>query len=395
MVNKIFLDDYILTYEKACKYLINLTDINYHNSRRFLVNTIGTTNFSFPINSYEIGTGPKHIVVIATTHGCEILTTYFVLETMITFLLDNSVYEKYAKNYTFHFIPILNPEGFIISSSNVYKNVCNLNLEELQNLAKVYLEKYNIDDENSKKEVNTKKEYKKILKSSVNNILYKDLRKSVIDILQDCNLKEDVLPIWSANGVGIDPNANSIHKFNELLEFRKINRYNKLRYNDIPAYKPSPIGFYGFDPLTKKCPETYYFNQFIQNLYKKNFKSNKEKLLAIFSYHTTGGEIFSYPDTSICSKNNYNIHLQAIEVYKKYTNYIPRDEKLKYGFMDYYRFSLENVVSMTIELSRNNANPLGPFSNINAILEEIKQNKLALFNTIDFLDNLLDKQKFV
>lgn len=389
MNNKIFLDDYILTYEKSCKYLSNLTDINYHNSKRFLVNTIGTTNFSFPINSYEIGYGSNHVVIIGTTHGCEILSTYFVIETMINFLLDKSIYEKYTKKYTFHFIPILNPEGFIISSSNVYENVFNLNKKELENLCTTYLEKYNIDDDNALKQICLPKKYKKVLKSSLNYILYKDLRKSVHDILQDCNLAQDVLPIWSANGIGIDPNCNSIHKFNEIAEYKKINKYGKLRYNDIPAYKPSPIGFHGFDPLTKKCPETYYLNNFIQNLYKKNLSSKKEKLLAIFSYHCTGGEIFSYPDLSICSKINYDLHLKAIDNYRKYTNYIPRDENLKFGYMDYYRSTLEKVISMTIELSRKNGNPIGPFSNIDDILEEVKLNKIALFNTIDYISSII------
>ena len=123
MKDKIYLDDYILTYEKACKYLINLTDKNYHNNRRFLVNTIGTTNFSFPINSYEIGSGKNHVVIVGTTHGCELLTTYFVIETMIELLMNEEVFEYFTKEYTLHFIPILNPEGFIISSSNVYKNI--------------------------------------------------------------------------------------------------------------------------------------------------------------------------------------------------------------------------------------------------------------------------------
>ena len=389
MKDKIYLDDYILTYEKACKYLINLTDKNYHNNRRFLVNTLGTTNFSFPINSYEIGSGKNHVVIVGTTHGCELLTTYFVIETMIELLMNEEVFEYFTKEYTLHFIPILNPEGFIISSSNVYKNIYRLNWSKLQNLSTIYLNKYNIDDENAKNGIIKEKCYKKVLKSSLENIIYQDLRYSVKQILKDCNLTECVLPIWSANGVGIDPNANSIHKFNEISELRRKQKYHKLRYNDIPTYKPSPIGFPGFDPLTLKCPETYYFNEFIQKLYSKNIKSKKERLIAIFSYHTTGGEIYSFPDKEITLQNNLNIHNEAIHEYEKYTNYVPKDESIKYGFMDYYRSTLENVVSMTIELSRKNANPIGPFSNLCEILEEIKQNKKALFNTINFINKIV------
>lgn len=389
MKNKIFLDDYILNYEKACKYLINLTDINYHNKKRFLVNNIGMTNFLFPINSYEIGNGKNHVVIIGTTHGCEILTTYFVIESMLELLMNEELFQELVLNYTFHFIPILNPEGFIISSSNIYKNICNLNLKKIEHLSNIYLNKYNFDDINAKNGIVKEKTYKTVLKSSLNNIVYKDLRYSVYQILKDCNLNENVLPIWSANGVGIDPNANSIHKFNEIFKIRRNQKYHKLRYNDIPTYKPSPIGFPGFDPLTLKCPETYFLNEFIQKLYKKNTTSRKERLIAIFSYHTTGGEIFAFPDKALTSANNLKLHLKAINEYKKYTNYIPKNETLKYGFMDYYRSSLENVISMTIELSRKNANPIGPFSNICEILEEIYQNKIALFNTIKFINSII------
>lgn len=383
MKNKIYLDDYILTYEKTCKYLFNLCNDTYFGGKRFTQNTLGTTNFSFPINSYDIGSGTKHVIVLGTTHGCEILTTYFVLETMISFLLDSSIYDKYSEEFTFHFIPVLNPEGFIISSSNVWQNVCNLDLKSIEKLSQEYLYCYNLDDENARNKIPSCKLYEKVLRSSLDNIYCRELRNSVKEILNSCNLSKCVLPIWSANGVGIDPNANSIHKFCEVTEQRKKLKFGKLRYNNIPNFKPSPIGFPGYRPLSLDCPETYYFNKFVQSLYK----SKDEKLIAIFSYHTTGGEIFSYPDANLSSKNNYDLHLKAIDVYKKFTGYIPKDEDLKYGFMDYYRITLENVVSMTIELSRNNANPIGPFADINKILNEVKSNKQALFATTDFIAN--------
>lgn len=85
------------------------------------------------------------------------------------------------------------------------------------------------------------------------------MRESIIKILNDCNLTEKVLPIWSSNGIGIDPNANSIHKFNILQKYRQTHRFGNLRYNDIPAYMPSPIGFWDMNLLIESVQKQEQF----------------------------------------------------------------------------------------------------------------------------------------
>lgn len=73
--------------------------------------------------------------------------------------------------------------------------------------------------------------------------------------------------------------------------------------------------------------------------------------------------------------------------YSLNTKYTPVNEKLKYGVMDYYRVALDNVCTLTIELSKA-ANPIGYLSNIDTFLEEIKNNKKAVLSTIDRLYNV-------
>ena len=319
--------------------------------------------------------------------GCEIITEYFILEVIISLLKDKELYEKYSDTYTFHFIPLLNPEGYIISTSNVLKNTLNLNQKELEKLATEYLLAYDQDDYLSMQGKCLDKKYKKVLKSSLLNIENGLLRKSVKNILKKCNLNEDVLPIWSANGKGIDINSNSIHRFKEIKALRKSQKFGPLRYNDIKTTIPSPMSFPGVATFEKRVPENLGLYKYIKEIY--NLKDDTdESLLAIFSYHSTGGEIYGFCDKEFADKSNIQIQSLGMNEYSKYTNYSLVNESLKYGVMDYYRVALSNVCSLTIELSKKNANPIGFLSNIESFLNEIRDNKKALLNTIDKLNSI-------
>ena len=108
------------------------------------------TTFNYPLNSYSLGKGKKHVLIISNTHGCEIVTPLFVLEFILTILLNDSLYNYLSKKYTFHFIPLLNPEGYIISSSQVYFNLKDLSYNEVEDISKTYLNAYNLDDKLAK-----------------------------------------------------------------------------------------------------------------------------------------------------------------------------------------------------------------------------------------------------
>ncbi|KAK3846382.1 MAG: putative carboxypeptidase [Linnemannia gamsii] len=71
-----------------------------------------------PQAGIRFGTGGKHIVFHGTQHAREWVTTMTV-EYMITQLLNskNKKVAGYLKKYTFHIIPIMNPDGFVVSQT--------------------------------------------------------------------------------------------------------------------------------------------------------------------------------------------------------------------------------------------------------------------------------------
>ena len=386
-MDKIYLNNYILSYNNI-QNLLKYLEEKYSN-KFYFDKIICKTNFNYNVNSYKIGQGKNHVILFGCTHGCEIITVYFILEFILTLLNDKDLYNKYCNTYTYHFIPILNPEGYIISSSNILANIKDFSNEELEKLATNYLQSYEQDDYLALQGKVIDKKYKKVFSSSIQNIQDFKLQKSIHKILRKCNLDESVLPIWSANGLGIDLNSNSIHKFKEMKKLRSLQKYSKLRYNDIPVTRPSPMSYPGKCTFDKRVPENLGLYRYIKTIYSlKDF--GDEKLIAIFSYHSTGGEIYGFSDLKYANKKQINIQNIGMNEYSKHTKYLLINEKLKYGVMDFYRVALDNVCSLTIELSKVNANPIGYLSNITNFLEEIKLNKKTVFSTINKISNYLD-----
>ena len=122
-MDKIYLKKVILSYNDICNLLNNIcNDEKYENRLKKEITTCYTT-FNYPLNSYSLGKGRKHVLIISNTHGCEIVTPLFVLEFILTIILNDNLYNYLSQKYTFHFIPLLNPDGYIISSSQVYFNL--------------------------------------------------------------------------------------------------------------------------------------------------------------------------------------------------------------------------------------------------------------------------------
>lgn len=370
-----FSNEYILSYESIVYKLNELC--NDYSGLIVKEKPIGYTSFGFPIDYYKIGSGNKDVILMSLTHGCEMITITFLLEFIYTLLIEDNNYSKYLNEYSFHIIPFLNPEGYIISSSNVIYNVKDINVNELQNYSKKYLKLYDKDDLNASKGLKAEKLYKTLMTTSSNFISPIALRNSVNRILQDCKLDSNILPVWSSNGVGIDINANSIHEFENMKEFKDKSKFGKLRYNDIPVDRPSPHSYPGDEPFDKRCPENIALYNFVNNIYAKG------NLKLFISYHSTGGEIYGYPDTKLVTKNQYKTILGGISYYRVLTKYIPVNESIKYGVMDYYRLKLEKTITLTIELSRINGNPIGPFSNIKRLNKEFADNIASIFYTLD------------
>lgn len=368
---------YILSYQD----IINKLDELSRNYKELIIKKepIGYTTFGFPIEYYTIGNGKKDVILISLTHGCEITTIDFMLKFILTILEDSNKYVKYLNDYTFHIIPILNPEGYVISSSQVIYNVKDMDTLTFQKYCKKFRTLYDQDDLNASKGLKSKKLYKTLMKTSSNLIFPIDLRNSVDKILKDCNLDSSVLPIWSSNGMGIDINANSIHEFDNMKDFKDKSKFGKLRYNDIPVDRPSPHGYPGDKVFDERCPENLALYNFVNSIYDRG------NLKLFISYHSTGAEIYGYPNNKFATKNQYMTILNGMNYYKVLTNYSLVNEKMKYGVMDYYRIRLENTVTLTVELSRISGNPIGPFSNLKNLNIEFNDNISAILYTLNSL----------
>ncbi len=372
MFENIFLNDYILSYNKVIN-ILNTMLSKY--DRKMSCTCIGKTNFNYTINCYSIGRGKKDVLLIGATHSNEIVTTYFILEFMINLLKEYDNLTNLLYEFTFHFIPILNVDGYIITSSNIVTNFKTFSKEEIEVLATQYLNVYNKDDEIANSGKKVPKEFYNILKASTKNIENICLRKSVESILKNTNLDDRVLNIWSANGLGIDQNSNSIHKFCEIVELRKKQKFANLRYNDIPVTRPSPMSYPGLFTFDRS-PENKALYNYVMFLY------HNKNLCNIFSYHSTGGEVYGLP-CSICnSEGKIKKYNEAINIYCNITGYKKMNDKYKYGVMDYYREALSNAICLTIELSKLNANPIGPFSNFELLNKEIISNKEAVLSVV-------------
>lgn len=358
------LDEYILSYNKICNVFNILLSYNYIDNIK-----IGKTTFGYDINCIKVGSGKKHVLIIGTTHGTEIITTNFCMK-----LIDKVVLKKeLLKEYTFHIIPILNPEGYIISTCNIIPNIYNMNLNEFEKYARCYLNKYNLSDEKAKLGKKIKEGFYGVIAGDIKYIDNIYLRKSVKKILENCNLSDNVLPIWSANGLGVDQNSNSIHRFNDIKKLRKMQKCANLRYNIIPVTIPSPMSYPG-EYIFDRSPENNSLYKYIKYLY------TNYDLKYIFSYHSTGGEVYSLPE--YYDDSTYIKYKEAIDKYIKYTNYKLIEKDNKYGVMDYYRLALKDTVTLTIELSFFNGNPIGPYSNISLYKEDFNNNYNAILSLL-------------
>lgn len=357
-------NDYILSYTRVKEIIEEVSSESCVKKE-----WIGKTAFGYPIEKYEVGSGKKQVLLIGATHGCELITTYFVVEFLRAILKETKLLEE----FTFHLIPILNPEGYIISSSNVISNIQGFSKIEFEKYATHYQKVYEECDKLAQKGHKITSGFYGIIKANVKNIQQICMEKSVEKILTCCHLSENVLPIWTANGLGIDQNSNSIHQFCQMKKLRKKQQCAALRYNIIPVTIPSPMSYPGEFTFDRSLENLALF-RYIHKLYQNT------ELTHIFSYHATGGEIYGYPET----KNQQKIekYIKAMSKYANITGYEIIDEKLKYGVMDYYRKYLENTICLTIELSKLNANPIGPYSNIEKMQADIEKNKEAVIKTI-------------
>ncbi len=380
------MNNFIKSYEEIFLELDNYTKKTELKDIFRYETSLGTTTFLYDIPVYTLGNGTNHLVIMSGTHGCELYPIYFLMEFIRNILNNKTKYIDKLNTYTFHIIVIHNPEGYVISSSNILRNISKITEQEFKLLCNRYLKAYNMDDKNAKQfPFVCRKLYKNVIKCSTNNIINLSMKNKVIKIIKNCCLDERILIIWSSNGMGIDPNANSIHQFENMKRKKNKQKFGILRYNDITITRPSPHNYYGSCPFDKNCPENILLYKYITNMYNNmNIKKmDNNRFIAFFSYHSTGREIYYCPDEKFADDKQISFHQKFAKLYSNKTGYELINEKTKYSVMDYYRIALRSVLTLTIELGKN-ANPIGPFSEANEkIQKEIKDNISAIFYTLD------------
>lgn len=295
--------------------------VNESNGKIKRQENIGVTDCNLPIRHYTYGVGENHIVVIGAMHGNEVITTDFVLKLMEQMYSKNNYYGFLnPENYTIDFVPMLNPEGYLISTTAIRKEIPrDMPVHEAEMKSKEYWLRYKNDDiaainekkaaKNEEFSEEERNELRKIAFSLHHDIklhqkMFKDatwkdipekysqVRESVRQIYENYpDLQQGSMIDWSANASGVDLNANS--RFNPNIE-RIINGEvlpNNNRYNNLNKAHPGPIGC-PFD-ITRGDFQTTTENLAMEKLFAQ-IKQNG-KIISILNYHGTEGSIYQRP----------------------------------------------------------------------------------------------------
>ena len=362
------------------------------------------TECDLQIRHYSIGSGIKHIVLLAAFHGAEIISTEFLLYIMNYIVENEKEFLEILKENTLDFIPIVNPEGYIITTSAIRTQIPrNMSSSDIEKICSKYLRLYKEDDD---KEIageitdnSELKKYQSMFKEATYHDIpdkYKRVKKKIEEIYQKYKIPDGSVIAWCANANGIDLNANT--KYNRSIS--KIENgeelYMPLRYSNIRFSEPGPINCpYDKNKGFLQEKETIFISEFLEELYNSN------KLSAIFNYHSAGGLIDQRPSELKEDLKDRNINLKhkslnnymfakfyQSETYKNSNN---KDEKyiiLKDSSVIRTLNGLYRVLyplDMLVELSELGANPIGPYSNIENYNSIMKSNLEAIKKSISYL----------
>ena len=242
------MNNLILDYEQVME---KLNEIKRQGKNIKEQEILGETKYGLPIRHFLCGRGKRHIVITGAAHGSEIITTDFVLRLMQQIQKDGK--DINMNDYTLHFIPILNPEGYLISTSAVRKIIPReMNLEEAEKICKEYYKAYKQDDAEAQKrrdeglepDRKTMKHHQEMFRNVDYTAIpakYNDLRENIRKLYESGNIPNGTMQVWSANGDGIDMQANS--KYNRNLD--RIENVEKIylerRYSNIISSMPGPL----------------------------------------------------------------------------------------------------------------------------------------------------------
>lgn len=367
----------ILDYEQVIEKLQKIIS----NGKMQENKPIGYSTFGLPISHYTYGNGQNNIVISGATHGCELISTDLVLRLMEA--IPNYIN---IQNYTIHFFPMINPEGYLISTSAVRKIIPrDMENEQAQTIIDNYVKNYNAHDF-SYQNTFANVDYTCISEK------YEGLRNSVKQICENNNVPKGTLQVWSSNGNGIDLNQNC--PYNKKMEYLRNNEtlYGNKSYGNILVTKPGPIGCPSKTAEFQYEPETKCFRDFLLDL--KHHKT----LCAYMNYHSAEDTIFYKPLlgvktpeilTNIDATTKYNEEISNIYASNTTQKLYNRDTTFC-CFNDMLR--LEIPGDILIELSPNEGNPLSAYSNY-VYQKTIKDNLIAAIYTIQKIPEIYKQYK--
>lgn len=359
----------ILDYETCQKIMDNYRGIITERE------PIGwTANEKLPIRHFTLGNGPKQVVVTGGQHANEIITVTFVLNLMSYLVKNNIVFE----DLTIHFIPILNPEGYVVISSAIKERLGKNSTDSGK--IKFCFDYYKAFRNDTINRDNPFKQHQKTFEEINNNSIkgYSILKDSVGEILIH-HPKGSIID-WASNGNGIDLNANT------KINIKKEGTLNKtIAYNNIRADIPSPIGHPGNN-------QSKNFTQEIEIISLENLlKSLKNNCVAFLNYHSVGGLIYQRPENDDKFITSYNYILSkfyqenTIKNASKY-DIVKGQSGRAISVNDQLRQKYPG--NILVELSPMGGNPIGPFGDPNNIKNTIESNIYSFIYTMSNLDKI-------
>lgn len=362
------------------------------------------TECNLPIKHYSIGIGMNHIVFLAAFHGAEIISTEFLIYVMNYISENEKDFFEVLKDYTLDFIPMVNPEGYLITTSTIRTLIPrNLSASDIEKICNQYRLLYKEDDDEAiKSEIidNIKlKHYQSMFKDVTYGDIpdkYKKIKNKVKKLYQKYQIPDGAIISWCANANGIDLNANTKYNKNITRIEKGEELYMPLRYSNIRFSEPGPINCpYDKNKGFMQEKETIFISEFLEELYNSN------KLSAIFNYHSAGGVIDQRPseieddlkdrDINLKHKSLNNYMFAKFYQSETYKNLNKKEEKyviLKESSVIRTLNGLYRVLyplDMLVELSELGGNPIGPYSNIENYNSIMKSNLEAIKKSISYL----------
>lgn len=379
---------------------------------------LAITKYGLPIHYYKIGNGNKEIVITGATHGSEIITTDFVLKLMEEMTKEDGKFKDVnLDEYTFHIIPLLNPEGYLISTSAVRQLIPReMSSKEAEKICREYYLAYRQDDrdaierkkEGIKPDRTKMKRYQEMFKDIDYTCIpekYKELRERVKEIYEKYpDIPKGTIINWSANGDGIDIQSNSVHN-RETIEKMQANQhaFGTLRHENIDKSHPGPIGCpYIPEEGFKLTIETQTISNLLETLYQKG------TLVGYENFHSAGGLVYQRP-----CRNGNGVEISEDMYWERIVNNI--FEAISYSSNTYKNandqdnsrytvlkkagiptttndvFRMKYPADLLIELSGMGGNPIGPYGDLEGNYRNIMESNIDAYSSFLKNHSIIDK----